>query len=83
MNQEGQNNMKNKGGQSSLRGRFHQWFLDKKGGPSIETVAIIVFVVLVLFSGLSDLGGSLNNALTKTSDTISAEVDTKLVNPSN
>ncbi|KAB2951994.1 hypothetical protein F9B85_10585 [Heliorestis acidaminivorans] len=54
------------------------WFKDKVGGPSIETVAIIVFVVLVLFGGLRFLGSTLSDTLQGTAEAIQEHAESGL-----
>ncbi|MFZ5586821.1 MAG: Flp family type IVb pilin [Thermodesulfobacteriota bacterium] len=54
--------------------RLGRFLGDRKGTPSIETVAIIAFIALALFPYLRDIGGAIGNVFTSLSNNLNSQV---------
>jgi|GEM_PF-1662950 len=48
---------------------------DRKGTPSIETVAIIAFIALAIFPFLGDIGDTIGAVFTSLSDNLEAQIN--------
>lgn len=47
---------------------------NKKGTPSIETVAIVAFVALAIFGSLGSLGSTIGNVFTYVTNQLSQQI---------
>ncbi len=54
--------------------RLTRFLKDRKGTPSIETVAIIAFIALALFPYLKDIGEAIGNVFTSLSTNLNNQV---------
>lgn len=57
-----------------MRKMIKRFLKNKKGTPSIETVAIVAFIALAIFGALGGLGGSISNVFTYVQNQISAQI---------
>lgn len=55
--------------------RAARFLKDKRGTPSIETVAIIAFIALALFPYLRDIGEAIGNVFTSLSTNLNNQVN--------
>ncbi|MDK2984505.1 MAG: hypothetical protein PWQ96_147 [Clostridia bacterium] len=55
--------------------RVSRFLRDRKGTPSIETVAIIAFIALALFPYLRDIGSAIGNVFTTLSTNLNSQVN--------
>lgn len=55
--------------------RVARFVKDRKGTPSIETVAIIAFIALALFPYLRDIGAAIGNVFTSLSTNLNNQVN--------
>jgi Flp pilus assembly pilin Flp len=59
----------------SVSPRVARFLRDRKGTPSIETVAIIAFIALALFPYLRDIGAAIGNVFTSLSTNLNSQVN--------
>jgi len=59
----------------SVSPRAVSFLRNKKGTPSIETVAIIAFIALALFPYLRDIGGAIGNVFTSLTTNLNNQVN--------
>lgn len=55
--------------------RLGRFLGDRKGTPSIETVAIIAFIALALFPYLRDVGGTIGNVFNSLTQNLNSQVN--------
>lgn len=60
---------------ASVSSRAARFLKDRKGTPSIETVAIIAFIALALFPYLRDIGGAIGNVFTSLTTNLNNQVN--------
>lgn len=60
---------------ASVSPRAARFLKDRKGTPSIETVAIIAFIALALFPYLRDIGGAIGNVFTSLTTNLNNQVN--------
>lgn len=59
----------------SVSPRVARFLRDRKGTPSIKTVAIIAFIALALFPYLRDIGAAIGNVFTSLSTNLNSQVN--------